>query len=249
VDCGDTTANTILVVVAILVVAALVAILGYCVWQRVSPETIARLQRLDDTYTPGSKLKIVFVFYQIATAVPRVYDVSLPPDVDSSLATISIGVSFGLTGIATTPLECVGLAGYVPRLVFWMAVPIAITVVIVCCVLLSSIFGAEPSKQQGASLRGSHNSDLAHVEPRPRLRRMTLWATRRHNVHGAAFHLQNAAAPQRPPNSFEQVLTPVMYVMFVLYPKVTNVAFEGFPCCAPPATDQTRGLGIPRGLH
>ena len=49
--------------------------------------------------------------------------VSLPADVRKLLRSLSSWITFGLTGIATTPLECLGLGGYVPRLIFWMVLP------------------------------------------------------------------------------------------------------------------------------
>ena len=51
--------------------------------------------------------------------------------------------------------------------------------------------------------------------------------------------MASQSTPERPPSIVEQVLTPVLYVMFVLYPTVTNVAFQSFPCCTPLATVQT----------
>jgi hypothetical protein len=211
---------------------------------------IAWLKHVNLTYTPKNKLKIVFVFYQIATAVPRVYDVSLPPDVESSLETISIGISFGLTGIATTPLECAGLAGYMPRLAFWMALPVLVTLVIAGCVLLSSIRGAGPSEQQSASPNGSHfKSGLLRSGSRRKIpRTMSSSSPSRRGIHGAVFHLQNATVPEQPPNACEKVLKPVLVVVFVLYPKVTNVAFEGVPCCKITPAAQTRAPALLLGL-
>ena len=66
------------------------------------------------------KVKILFTFYQIATKVSAVYDVALPPEVNAILERISNLITLGISGIATTPLECLGLRGYVPHLVFWM---------------------------------------------------------------------------------------------------------------------------------
>jgi len=43
------------------------------------------------------------------------------------------------------------------------------------------------------------------------------------------FHLQDDEK-QRASNNFENALQWVLYLLFVLYPKVTNVAFEGVPC-------------------
>jgi hypothetical protein len=53
-----------------------------------------------------------------------------------------------------------------------------------------------------------------------------------HHDEDLLFHLQGHEEKERPPNTFEKTLRFVLLVMFVLYPKVTNVAFEGFSCCA-----------------
>jgi hypothetical protein len=46
------------------------------------------------------------------------------------------------------------------------------------------------------------------------------------------FHLQRQEEKQRVANTFEKALNYVLLVMFVLYPKLTHIVFEGFPCCA-----------------
>jgi hypothetical protein len=46
------------------------------------------------------------------------------------------------------------------------------------------------------------------------------------------LHLHSNEEKELPLNTFEKALRFVLLLMFVLYPKVTNVAFEGFPCCA-----------------
>ena len=51
-----------------------------------------------------------------------------------------------------------------------------------------------------------------------------------YDKHKRRFRLQSHDKPERPPSIFEQSLQPVLVVMFLLYPLVTNVAFEGFPC-------------------
>ena len=51
----------------------------------------------------------------------------------------AIALTLGLSlGIEATPLECVGLAGYIPELLFWMIFPLVISVFIVLLVLLSA---------------------------------------------------------------------------------------------------------------
>ena len=49
--------------------------------------------------------------------------------------------------------------------------------------------------------------------------------------HGGGFHLdQGDDEPQREQTIFEKTLPAVLGVLFVLYPMVTKVAFDGFPC-------------------
>jgi hypothetical protein len=113
-------------------------------------------------YTPLSKVKIVFVFYQLATQVPRVYDILMPYHVNAFLESTSVVVSLGLTSIETTPLECVGLAGYRPRLIFWIVVPIVLTLVVVGIVLSSSAWRFLSNKPDATDLASS-GSDM-HFE-------------------------------------------------------------------------------------
>ena len=77
---------------------------------------IDRLKHLNETFTPLNKLKNIVCFYQISTKVPPVYDVVLPAEVQAFLDQFQMIVSFGMKGIATTPLECMGLEGYKNRL-------------------------------------------------------------------------------------------------------------------------------------
>ena len=67
----------------------------------------------------------------IVTQLQSVYDVVMPAEVQVFLAGISVVISLGFKGFATTPLECMDLAGYVPRLTFWMLLPpVAIALVL-----------------------------------------------------------------------------------------------------------------------
>jgi uncharacterized membrane protein len=69
--------------------------------------------------------------------------VTLPDDVMSFLSTMSVSVSFGLDGLMTTPLECIGASGFVPRLLFWMALP-------PCAVAMVILLFALTARSQGA---------------------------------------------------------------------------------------------------
>jgi hypothetical protein len=172
---------------------------------------------LDHASQPLNKLKIVFVFYQLVTAVPRVYGVLLPPAIIAILETFSIAVSFGLPHFATTPLECLGLAGYLPRLFFWMLLPCVIVLVVVMRALISSICRRRPST-----------------------------ATYEHGVQDAIdLKLSVPVGESKSMRSLfiTRALSPLITAMFLLYPIVTNVAFEGFPCFefAPVGNEDGRG--------
>ena len=41
----------------------------------------------------------------------------------ATVAELELAISLGIQGLSTTPLECVGLSGYVPRLLFWVGLP------------------------------------------------------------------------------------------------------------------------------
>ena len=114
----------------------------------------------------------------IATKIDRVYSVSLPQDVRTAISRLSMVISLGLNGIATTPLECLGLAGYVPRLLFWMVLPFVIVALVLVVVAVM-----QP--------RRSNDQQFSIVE---------------------------------------SMLPPFNLIMFLLYPRVTQIAFEGFPC-------------------
>jgi hypothetical protein len=75
-------------------------------------------------------------FYQIVAPLPRIYKVELPTAVKSILDPFFVFVNAGVD--FSDPLQCVGLAGYVPELLFWMIFPIVISVFIVLLVLLSA---------------------------------------------------------------------------------------------------------------
>jgi len=203
VECGDTLVNTILVGLGGLAFLALVLLLMMLIRRSISARTIARLRHFNSNFTPMNKLKIVVVFYQLTTNISRVYEVLLPADVNEFLGLFSNLVTLGMTGVATTPLECVGLDGYLPRLLFWMAVPIVVVAVVVLGVCVSSVCRRRTTASKVVTSDGSH---------------------------GAAFHLQDQEEPERAATIFEKSLQPVLFAMFLLYPKVTNTAFEGFPC-------------------
>jgi hypothetical protein len=216
VDCGDTLATTALTWLGIFSAAILVLLLMWQLMRKLSAKQRMRLKHIHTAYTPLHKVKILFVFYQIATQVPSVYDVPLPNDVASLLEFFSVAVSFGLASIATTPLECVGLAGYWPRLVFWMIVPVVVMLMVVGLVLSSEAWRRLVISRKSAVTtdEGSRGSRVHHE-------------------------------PQRNPNILEKTLQPALVLMFVLYPKVSELAVDVHSC--PNVT--ARGLPAHSGDH
>ena len=101
----------------------------------------------------------------------------MPLAVKRLLSIFAVVVSFGISGVHT-PLECLGLHGYVNELLFWMLAPAVLTLLIVI------VAGGVALCQR-------------------RLDRTAL---------------------------IELALPAVLRLLFVVYPLVTNVAFEGFPC-------------------
>ena len=120
--------------------------------------------------------QIIMIFYQIATKVDTVYEVEMPPAVKQLLNSFSIAFSLGITYTAT-PLECLGVEGYLNTLLFYMILPIALVLVILV-ISLGVILGQR--KCSFASL-------------------------------------------------VETSLPWMLRCLFVLYPLVTNTAFQVFP--------------------
>ena len=57
----------------------------------------------------------------IACKISSVYMIVLPPFITAILETISSFITLGMDNLLT-PLECIGLSGFVMKLTFWMAV-------------------------------------------------------------------------------------------------------------------------------
>ena len=110
-----------------------------------------------------------------------VYEVELPEDVRNLLNRLSVAVSFGVQGLASTLLECTGMSGYVPRLMFWIITPLLVAACVPLCV---------------TAVRW----------------RWLGWAACKRGL------------------VLEQSAPLLLSLLFILYPIVTNVAFEAFPC-------------------
>ena len=124
-------------------IALAVAALGVLVWvvvssyRRLSPITRTQIRERWSLYNLGTKLKIIIGFYMIATKVGSVYRVSLPPTVVDLFDNFSIAISFGFQFFSGTPLDCMGLAGFDKKLLFWFVSPLAIVVGIYLVALLT----------------------------------------------------------------------------------------------------------------
>jgi len=151
----------------------------------------------------------------------------MPNEVTLLIERLSVVVTLGLPDIAITPLECVGLGGYRPRLLFWMIAPVAVDIVIVLCVLLLLTW-----KGRCCAPRTRRTPGTAAVATR-RGSSLSRWLARQSLGAPAALPPPPTASVA---NKAEQktlvhkALPAVLVSLFVLYPKVTLVAFEGFPC-------------------
>jgi hypothetical protein len=240
-NCGNAATKTVLVWLGILLAAFLAPFVVLRLKQRVSHTRLFKLvKRVVARYTPQNKFKIVFIF-QIVSQVPSVYEISMPSPVDFYLESISTVVTLGLTSVATMPLECVGLAGYQPRLILWMIVPIMLVLVVAGIMLSSaSLFRATQGVKREASRflgrisnsrfsgrRLSSNRDsssgrrLSSNPDNSSGRRLSsLSESSISNLPEPSVTTDAAKAPMRNSNTFERTLELSLVIMFVLYPKV-----------------------------
>ena len=125
--CRDTMGTTVGIGAALVLVAVLVAFCFVRGYRALSDGRKAMLAHLSKVFTLRTKLKILIGFYMIATKISSVYEVRLPEEVGLLLDHMSIVITFGIDlGLAATPLECVGLAGYTTRMLFWIVMPLAL---------------------------------------------------------------------------------------------------------------------------
>jgi hypothetical protein len=213
---GQTIAIGVGVLAAVLMLLPLLQI-----WMRKNAKRIAHLST---TYSPMNKIKILFTFYMISTKVDNVYSVSLPQEVKRAIDSISVIIALGLNGVATTPLECLGLSGYVPRLLFWMILPFAVSFVIIAVVVASRVIKARGPASR-VQVLDSESTTNPHLQSTQSHGGLQIDLKQSSSADAAA-----AVARAAPPTFIESVLPPFNLVMFLLYPRVTQIAFEGFPC-------------------
>jgi uncharacterized membrane protein len=142
--------------------------------------------------------------------VSKVYEVTLPADVNALLESLSGIITLGISGVATTPLECMGLEGYMYQLLFWMILPLAIVLVVLMAVIISVMLKKRRLAKRAATKASKHEL--------------------RSTSHMTAFHLADLSEPIAPPSLVEQTLPAVLTALFFVYPVVTKQAFDGFMC-------------------
>jgi len=186
-----------------------------------------RFQQMLLTFKPQNKLKILIGFYIVATRVDTVYEVTLPNDVKAVMQFFSQVFTFGMQGVATTPLACMGMSGYVAELTFWILFPPIVVVLILLAVLLFNWYRnrSATTKKAGAAL-----TILTSPPTSPSKAKSS-----GDGAHGGSQMVDANPTPPPPSQSYkmtllEQTLPPVLQIMFILYPLVTNAAFAGFPC-------------------
>ena len=200
--CEGTLGRTVGVWLAIAA-ACLLILLGARHWyaqhvDRVHKEWVLRAwQRL----SVQAKIKLFIGGAMISTTIPTVYEVSFPPAVRKMLHIFSFTITIGLADI-TTPLACLGWAGYRARLIFFMVFPLLIALGI-------------------ALTTAAH--ELIKV-----LRAERLEPTAR-DIRGLPRELRSATA-KLSSQVLVQACTPwLLRLLFLWYPLVSTVAFVRAP--------------------
>jgi len=207
--CAGNVGATFGLIFAALAVFALLAILARLASRKMPPNIRSRLVSFNSNFSLANKLKISLGFYQIATKVPTVYEVTLPDDVQGVLDSLSGIASFGMQGISTTSLECMGLGGYRLRLWFWLLFPLCLLLVVGIIVALMACVKKQRSSKAVVSAKKAGSDDDAHA---------------------GHLNIEGKADEEQTPSIRMQILPPVLQILFLVYPLVTKTAFDGFPC-------------------
>lgn len=80
-------------------------------------------------FKPMNKLKILTGFYMIAVRIDSVYEVVLPYQVKNVINLLGNVFSIGLLGVGT-PLECIGMRGFVYKLLAFLIAPVAASLLV-----------------------------------------------------------------------------------------------------------------------
>ena len=322
--CGAAAMNNLLLLLGVIVGLA-IALLGALALRRcISPQRLEKFDLVANQLALKNKLKIVIGFYMIATRVPSTYDVSLPAEVRRLLEQMTLIISLGMKGVETTPLECMGLAGYMPRLLAWMIAPLVVTAIILLgvggrrsfrpkrkdepasesssgaseevaaaeveamaaaevaaeAVAAAEVAAAKAAAEEAAAVEAAAMGAVAMMEAGAEgeevekavkaAKEAAKEATKKTEAgvaaakaqkeaeaalakaankeeaakvvkaakdanedasHGGLHFVADAASEDASDISLlESALPPFLQIMFLMYPLVTNVAFEGFPC-------------------
>ena len=202
--CGNSFVSSLLYVALIILGLSCVGFVAHFIKSRYPKKTSWFVQ----TFSVANKIKIMFTFYMVVTKIDNIYEVSMPAEVREQLERLSGWISFGLMGLSTTPLECMGLAGYMPKLFFWMFLPLACSALILAVVLVTRC--------------GRRKNEPIIMKP-----------TRTSAGHGGSqtASIQRDEQDLREQTLLESTLPPFLQVMFILYPNVTKTAFDGLSPC------------------
>lgn len=118
----------------ILIVLAVVLVSIASSWTRLALMR-EKLARWFSENTIATKLKTLFAFLQIAMSVEPTYLVVLPNEVHKLLTSFSMLATGGFEGVGV-PLQCMGLHGFMPRLVAALLLPLIIIAAAIFCVAL-----------------------------------------------------------------------------------------------------------------
>jgi hypothetical protein len=116
--------------ISVASVATLPAFLygGLKLWHRLPAWFRNKVIRRWSLYRLGTKIKVLFSFYQIACKVEVVYQVSLPASVRALLKSLEVYIYLGFDFDA--PYQCLGATSYLQRLQFWIFAPIALALLL-----------------------------------------------------------------------------------------------------------------------
>lgn len=88
-------------------------------------------------YTVATKVRILVGFYQVTIRIPTIYEVTLPPSVTSWFGVLESILSLGFDNVDTgLSVSCIGVTGYVARVVFWTVFPLGIGLCILAAAAL-----------------------------------------------------------------------------------------------------------------
>ena len=197
--CSSQLGTALALAIAALIVVGSLAMVGYRLQRRIPAQWVEWYAQTVAKATLKNKAKILLGFYMIATKVHTVYSVSMPSAVRALLDQLSVVVTLGIGGITTTPLECLGLSGYVPRLLFYMVFPMIVTVILLGGVCVSMCRKrSRKAKGEGAKLVHMSSKEMEH---------------------GRGFYMNTDEDEMEVGSTLvENVLPPFLQIMFLLYP-------------------------------